>query len=177
MADRHAYCTRRNLQEQPQRPYDGEFSPASAPGLFRFPWEGELVADLKQRGMLDDTLVVWGGEFGRTPKAEAATCLEKSEKRGVQAARNAPSEDRKCWQRAELGIHGLNRWTETCLEKSEKRGVQADRNGPSPPPTSAGGPVARPEMSTADRLGSRERAAGATHFVAPILSLCKIHFH
>ena len=25
-----------------------------------------LVADLKQRGMLDDTLVVWGGEFGRT---------------------------------------------------------------------------------------------------------------
>jgi uncharacterized protein (DUF1501 family) len=26
-----------------------------------------LVADLKQRGLLDDTLVVWGGEFGRTP--------------------------------------------------------------------------------------------------------------
>ena len=25
-----------------------------------------LVSDLKQRGMLDDTLVVWGGEFGRT---------------------------------------------------------------------------------------------------------------
>jgi hypothetical protein len=26
-----------------------------------------LVIDLKQRGMLEDTLVVWGGEFGRTP--------------------------------------------------------------------------------------------------------------
>jgi hypothetical protein len=26
-----------------------------------------LLADLKSRGMLDDTLVVWGGEFGRTP--------------------------------------------------------------------------------------------------------------
>ena len=26
-----------------------------------------LMADLKQRGMLEDTLVVWGGEFGRTP--------------------------------------------------------------------------------------------------------------
>ena len=26
-----------------------------------------LVADLKQRGLLDDTLVIWGGEFGRTP--------------------------------------------------------------------------------------------------------------
>ncbi len=29
-----------------------------------------LVADLKQRGMLDDTLVVWAGEFGRTPMAQ-----------------------------------------------------------------------------------------------------------
>jgi uncharacterized protein (DUF1501 family) len=27
--------------------------------------------DLKQRGMLDSTLVVWGGEFGRTPMNEA----------------------------------------------------------------------------------------------------------
>jgi hypothetical protein len=27
---------------------------------------GGLLADLKQRGMLDDTLVIWGGEFGRT---------------------------------------------------------------------------------------------------------------
>ena len=26
-----------------------------------------LVTDLKERGLLDDTLVVWGGEFGRTP--------------------------------------------------------------------------------------------------------------
>ena len=31
---------------------------------------GALLADLKQRGMLDDTLVVWGGEFGRTPSVE-----------------------------------------------------------------------------------------------------------
>lgn len=29
-----------------------------------------LVADLKQRGMLDDTLIVFGGEFGRTPMAQ-----------------------------------------------------------------------------------------------------------
>lgn len=29
-----------------------------------------LLKDLKQRGMLDDTLVVWGGEFGRTPMNE-----------------------------------------------------------------------------------------------------------
>ncbi|MBI3853510.1 MAG: DUF1501 domain-containing protein [Verrucomicrobia bacterium] len=29
-----------------------------------------LVKDLKERGMLDDTLIVWGGEFGRTPMAQ-----------------------------------------------------------------------------------------------------------
>lgn len=29
-----------------------------------------LLMDLKQRGMLDDTLVIWGGEFGRTPMQE-----------------------------------------------------------------------------------------------------------
>ena len=29
-----------------------------------------LLADLKQRGLFDDTLVVWGGEFGRTPTVE-----------------------------------------------------------------------------------------------------------
>ncbi len=29
-----------------------------------------LLADLKERGMLEDTLVVWGGEFGRTPMRE-----------------------------------------------------------------------------------------------------------
>jgi hypothetical protein len=31
-----------------------------------------LVADLKQRGLLDDTLVVWGGEFGRTVYSQGA---------------------------------------------------------------------------------------------------------
>jgi arylsulfatase A-like enzyme len=29
-----------------------------------------LLADLKERGMLEDTLVIWGGEFGRTPTVE-----------------------------------------------------------------------------------------------------------
>ena len=29
-----------------------------------------LLTDLKQRGLLDETLVVWGGEFGRTPMSE-----------------------------------------------------------------------------------------------------------
>src|SRR5262249_60289283 len=29
-----------------------------------------LLRDLKQRGLLDTTLVIWGGEFGRTPMSE-----------------------------------------------------------------------------------------------------------
>ena len=32
-----------------------------------------LVKDLKQRGMLEDTLVVWGGEFGRTPMVQGGS--------------------------------------------------------------------------------------------------------
>src|SRR5574339_378315 len=31
-----------------------------------------LVKDLKQRGMLEDTLVIWGGEFGRTPMGQGS---------------------------------------------------------------------------------------------------------
>jgi hypothetical protein len=34
---------------------------------------GALLTDLKERGMLQDTLVIWGGEFGRTPTVELPT--------------------------------------------------------------------------------------------------------
>ncbi len=34
---------------------------------------GALLKDLKQRGLLDSTLVIWGGEFGRTPTVELPT--------------------------------------------------------------------------------------------------------
>jgi uncharacterized protein (DUF1501 family) len=40
-----------------------------------------LVTDLAQRGMLDETLVVWGGEFGRTPMVEASAVLGRSQGR------------------------------------------------------------------------------------------------
>ena len=35
-----------------------------------------LIKDLKARGLLDDTLVIWGGEFGRTPTAEGTNGRE-----------------------------------------------------------------------------------------------------
>jgi uncharacterized protein (DUF1501 family) len=34
-----------------------------------------LITDLKRRGLLDETLVVWGGEFGRTPMIESNPAL------------------------------------------------------------------------------------------------------
>lgn len=37
-----------------------------------------LVKDLKMRGLLEDTLVIWGGEFGRTPMVEASAALGRS---------------------------------------------------------------------------------------------------
>jgi uncharacterized protein (DUF1501 family) len=36
-----------------------------------------LVIDLKRRGLLDDTLVIWGGEFGRTPMVESNPALNR----------------------------------------------------------------------------------------------------
>ena len=40
-----------------------------------------LVTDLARRGLLDETLVVWGGEFGRTPMVEASAVLGRSQGR------------------------------------------------------------------------------------------------
>jgi len=39
---------------------------------------GALLKDLKQRGMLEDTLVIWGGEFGRTPTVELVTGISNN---------------------------------------------------------------------------------------------------
>ncbi len=40
-----------------------------------------LIRDLKQRGLLDDTLVIWGGEFGRTPMVESDPDANRSKGR------------------------------------------------------------------------------------------------
>jgi hypothetical protein len=40
-----------------------------------------LIRDLKRRGLLDETLVVWGGEFGRTPMVESNIALGRSKGR------------------------------------------------------------------------------------------------
>lgn len=48
----------------------GSALPANCAAVDR-PLRG-LISDLKSRGLLDDTLVIWGGEFGRTPHAEGS---------------------------------------------------------------------------------------------------------
>ncbi|WP_166829985.1 DUF1501 domain-containing protein [Thalassoroseus pseudoceratinae] len=40
-----------------------------------------LIRDLDRRGLLEDTLVVWGGEFGRTPMVEASAALGRKQGR------------------------------------------------------------------------------------------------
>ena len=45
-----------------------------------------LIADLKQRGMLDDTLVLWAGEFGRTPTSDVNDIKNK---KGIGRDHNA----------------------------------------------------------------------------------------
>ena len=40
-----------------------------------------LITDLKQRGLLEDTLVIWGGEFGRTPMVESNPTLNRKQGR------------------------------------------------------------------------------------------------
>jgi hypothetical protein len=57
-----------NVWDQHSNLYDRHLANAAAVDR---PIAG-LLADLKQRGMLEDTLVVWGGEFGRTPIAQGS---------------------------------------------------------------------------------------------------------
>ncbi|MEX2119749.1 MAG: DUF1501 domain-containing protein [Pirellulales bacterium] len=59
-----------------------------------------LLADLKQRGLLDSTLVVWGGEFGRLPIAQLPA--DKDER---QAGRDHNKNAFSCWM-AGAGIRG-----------------------------------------------------------------------
>ncbi|MGH9766645.1 MAG: DUF1501 domain-containing protein [Blastocatellia bacterium] len=56
----HLFRDHKNLAEQTDKPI------------------AALLTDLKQRGMLEDTLVIWGGEFGRTPTVELMDHTDKA---------------------------------------------------------------------------------------------------
>jgi hypothetical protein len=66
-----------------------------------------LILDLKQRGLLDETLVVWGGEFGRTPMQE-----NRENKNNPFLGRDHHVEAFTMWM-AGAGIKGGTTWGET----------------------------------------------------------------
>jgi len=69
-----------------------------------------LLIDLKQRGMLDDTLVIWGGEFGRTPTVELPT----------------PGSNQGQPERRDHNSHGFTMWM---AGARRKRGTRARGDG------------------------------------------------
>ncbi len=67
------------------------------------------------------------------PWSEQMICKKSRKVRETRSSRSQKRSKRgqKYWQRVELGIHCLNRWTVKCLEMSRKRVVHAAENGPS----------------------------------------------
>jgi hypothetical protein len=63
-----------------------------------------LIADLKQKGLLDETLIIWGGEFGRTPNTAGRINLE--------SGRDHHSKAYCCWM-AGGGVKGGQAYGET----------------------------------------------------------------
>lgn len=81
-----------------------------------------LLADLKARGMLDDTLVVWAGEFGRTPYAQSGTGRDHNNKGytlwmaggGVKGGMSHGATDDLGYQAVEKPVH-IHDWHATML--------------------------------------------------------------
>lgn len=81
-----------------------------------------LLTDLKQRGMLDDTLVVWAGEFGRTPYAQSGTGRDHNNKGytiwmaggGIKPGQSYGSTDEHGHQAVENPVH-IHDWHATLL--------------------------------------------------------------
>ena len=95
------------------------------------------------------------GRGVRRPLPEPATGRDCSSSTTSLNHRGPPSMSRR------VGYPWPEQMDRKMLRNVEKRGVHTARNGPSPPPTPAGGPVAKAEMSTADRLRSREGSSRA----------------
>lgn len=81
-----------------------------------------LLTDLRQRGLLEDTLVVWAGEFGRTPYAQSGTGRDHNNKGytiwmaggGVRPGMRFGSTDELGYQAVENPVH-IHDWHATVL--------------------------------------------------------------
>ena len=89
--------------------------------------------DLKQRGLLDDTLVIWGGEFGRTPMVETNPAL------GRELGRDHHPQAYTMWM-AGGGVKAgldLRRHRRTRLSRRRESGPRARPAGDHPAPARA----------------------------------------
>ena len=102
-----------------------------------------LVTDLKERGLLDSTLVIWMGEFGRTPKINS---------RGAKPGRDHYPQ---AWSRVMFGggIKGGQ-----VIGKTDKEG--ADRRGTQRSPPSTSWPRSARSWASTTRKRTRRRSAG-----------------
>ncbi|HRX81369.1 MAG TPA: DUF1501 domain-containing protein, partial [Pirellulaceae bacterium] len=81
-----------------------------------------LLADLEQRGMLDDTLVIWAGEFGRTPYGQSVSGRDHNNKGftlwmaggGVQGGLAYGATDEYGYEAIEHPVH-IHDWHATIL--------------------------------------------------------------
>lgn len=81
-----------------------------------------LLIDLKQRGLLEDTLVIWAGEFGRTPYAQSGTGRDHNNKGftvwmaggGVKGGMRYGATDEFGYQAVENQVH-IHDWHATIL--------------------------------------------------------------
>ena len=81
-----------------------------------------LLTDLKQRGLLEDTLVIWAGEFGRTPYAQSGTGRDHNNKGytiwmaggGVKGGFSFGATDEFGYQAVENPVH-IHDWHATIL--------------------------------------------------------------
>ncbi len=81
-----------------------------------------LLSDLKQRGLLDDTLVIWAGEFGRTPYAQSGTGRDHNNKGysiwmaggGVRRGLSYGATDEFGYEAVEKPVH-IHDWHATIL--------------------------------------------------------------
>lgn len=81
-----------------------------------------LLDDLKQRGMLDETLVIWAGEFGRTPYAQSFSGRDHNNKGytiwmaggGVKPGYRYGATDEIGWKASENPVH-IHDWHATIL--------------------------------------------------------------
>ena len=81
-----------------------------------------LLADLKQRGLLEDTLVIWAGEFGRTPYAQSGTGRDHNNKGytvwmaggGVKSGTRYGATDEYGYQAVKNQVH-IHDWHATIL--------------------------------------------------------------